>query len=75
MPNIAESYQKLPEELYKTGAIDAKTKRLIAMTASNGTWLQGLYFVSNRGSITIRCHSRRDTGMYWSSGRVNSLQG
>ena len=34
MPNIAESYQKLPEEVYRTGAIDAKTKRLMAMTAA-----------------------------------------
>ena len=34
MPNIAESYQKLPEEVYRDGAIDAKTKRLMAMTAA-----------------------------------------
>ena len=34
MPHIAESYKNLPEQVYTDGAIDGKTKRLMAMTAA-----------------------------------------
>ena len=34
MPHIAEAYRELPEQAYKDGAISAKIKRLMAMTAA-----------------------------------------
>ncbi|WP_459915528.1 carboxymuconolactone decarboxylase family protein [Desulfocicer niacini] len=34
MPQIARAYEDLPDQVYKDGAIDGKTKRLMAMTAA-----------------------------------------
>lgn len=34
MPHITKAYENLPNQVYKDGAIDGKTKRLIAMTAA-----------------------------------------
>lgn len=34
MPHITKAYEDLPNQVYKDGAIDGKTKRLMAMTAS-----------------------------------------
>ena len=34
MPSIAKAYEDLPNQAYADGAIDGKTKRLMAMTAS-----------------------------------------
>ncbi len=34
MPHLAKAYEDLPNQAYRDGAIDGKTKRLMAMTAA-----------------------------------------
>lgn len=34
MPRVAEAYEALPAEAYADGALDARTKRLMAMTVA-----------------------------------------
>ena len=34
MPGLAEAFDAMPEEAYKGGALDAKTKRLMALCAA-----------------------------------------
>ncbi|MBE0466994.1 MAG: carboxymuconolactone decarboxylase family protein [Candidatus Desulforudis sp.] len=41
MPDIGRAYQELPEEVYKNGALSAKTKRLMAIAVAVASGCKG----------------------------------
>ncbi len=54
MPGVAEAYEALPAEVYADGALDGKTKRLMAMVAA--------LVAGCRGCVLFQAHHALERG-------------
>ncbi|HAG06755.1 MAG: Alkylhydroperoxidase like protein, AhpD family [Clostridia bacterium 62_21] len=57
MPDIGRAYQELPGEVYKDGALSAKTKRLMSIAIAVASGCRGCMLYQTEHALNAGCSS------------------
>lgn len=57
MPDIGRAYQELPKEVYKDGALSAKTKRLMAIAVAVASGCSGCMLYQTEHALNLGSNS------------------